>query len=219
MATRPLRNVIALLLAACLLALAGAAGALADGDPASDTLLGLNVFYPYQPATSAAVQRTLNAETTAAKRAGFPIKVALIASPLDLGVIPSLFGKPQQYADYLDQEISFLGKQPLLVVMADGYGTQGFGGPAKLAAASLAKPTGKTSTDLGQAAITAVARLAAAAGHPIKGVPGVGGSSSGAGGSDSTTPIVVGLIAALLLIVVAVILLRRRLAVRPAPDG
>jgi hypothetical protein len=59
--------------------------------------------------------------------------VALIASPLDLRVIPSLYGKPQQYADFLDQEISFAGKQRLLVVMPDGYVTQGFSGPAKLA--------------------------------------------------------------------------------------
>ena len=105
-------------------------------------LLGLNVFYPFEPPVRRSVQRTLNAETAAAKRAGFPIKVALIASPLDLGVIPSLFGKPQQYADFLDQEISFLGKQPLLVVMSDGYGTQGFGGPAKLAVAAPA-PAGR----------------------------------------------------------------------------
>lgn len=216
MATRPARIVIALLLAALLSALVVPAGAYADGDPASDTLLGLNVFYPYQPPTPASVQRTLNAETAAAKRAGFPIKVALIASPLDLGVIPSLFGKPQQYADYLDQEISFLHKQPLLVVMANGYGTQGFGGPAKLAVAALHPPSGKTSTDLGQAAITAVARLAAASGHPIKGIPG---GSGGGGGSSSTTTILIGLVAAAVVVAVALIVLRRRQTVRPAPDG
>ncbi len=62
----------------------------------------------------AAVQRPLNAETAAVKRAGFPIKVALIASPTDLGVIPNLFGRPQSYASFLDQEISFQGKQRLL---------------------------------------------------------------------------------------------------------
>ena len=33
--------------------------------------------------------------------------------------------KPQQYAMFLDQEISFNGKQPLLVVMAAGYGSAG----------------------------------------------------------------------------------------------
>src|SRR3954453_3989674 len=105
------------------------APAAADGDPASDTLLGQNVFYPYQPKVSPAVAARLNAETAAAKRAGFPLKVALIASPLDLGVIPDLFGKPQKYADFLDQEISFQGKQPLLVVMPAGYGVQGVSGP------------------------------------------------------------------------------------------
>jgi hypothetical protein len=219
MATRRARIVIAPLLAALLIALVVPAGAYADGDPASDTLLGLNVFYPYQPPTPASVQRTLNAETAAAKRAGFPIKVALIASPLDLGVIPSLFGKPQQYADYLDQEISFLHKQPLLVVMATGYGTRGFGGPAKLAVPALQRPAGKTSTALGQAAIIAVARLAAASGHPIKGVPGVTGSFGGAGGSSSAAPILIGLVAAAVVVAVALIVLRRRQAVRPAPDG
>ena len=71
-----------------------APAALADGDPASDTLLGENVFYPYSPTVPATVQKSLNSETAVAAKAGFPIKVALIASPIDLGVIPSLFGKP-----------------------------------------------------------------------------------------------------------------------------
>ena len=87
-------------------------------------LLGENVFYPYTPPVSPALQKSLNAATAAAKQAGFPIKVALIASPVDLGVIPDLFGKPQKYADFLDQEISFQAKQPLLVVMSAGYGVR-----------------------------------------------------------------------------------------------
>ena len=115
------------------------AGAIADGDPASDVLLGENVFYPYSPPVSAPLQKSLNATTAAAKRAGFPIKVALIASPVDLGVIPDLFGKPQKYAEFLDQEISFRGKQPLLVVMPAGYGVQGLSPSATSAAASLAE--------------------------------------------------------------------------------
>ena len=45
--------------------------------------------------------------TAKAKAEGFPVKVALIAAPTDLGVIPDLFGKPQPYAQFLDQEISF----------------------------------------------------------------------------------------------------------------
>ena len=109
----------------------------ADGDPASDVLLGENVFYPYTPPVTARIEKALDAETAAVKRSGFPIKVALIGSPVDLGVIPDLFGKPQKYADFLDQEISFRGKQPLIVVMAAGYGVQGLGAKATAAAASL----------------------------------------------------------------------------------
>ena len=192
------------------------AGALADGDPASDVLLGENVFYPYTPAVSGQVQRTLDAETSAAKRAGFPIKVALIASPIDLGVIPDLFGKPQQYADFLDQEISFQARQPLLVVMAAGYGAQGFTGPAKLAVSGLHAPAGKTSTDLAQAAIVAVSKLAAASGHPVKGVPGLPATSGSGGGSSSSTPIVIGLAVAAVLVAATLLVLRRRHAVGPA---
>jgi len=191
-------------------------GALADGDPASDVLLGENVFYPYTPPVPGSVQRTLDAETAAAKRAGFPIKVALIASPIDLGVIPDLFGKPQQYADFLDQEISFLGKQRLLVVMAAGYGAQGFAGPAKLAVSGLRAPAGKTSTDLAQAAIMAVSKLASASGHPVKGVPGIPTTSGGGGGSSSSTPIVIGLAVAAVVVAAALLVLRRRHAVGPA---
>jgi hypothetical protein len=202
------------LIAALLATLLFAAAAFADGDPASDTLLGQNVFYPYSP-TAVSAQRTLNAETAAAKKAGVPIKVALIQAPTDLGVIPSLFGKPQQYADFLDQEISFKGKQLLLVVMANGYGTEGLPPAATKAAGALKPPAGKSSTDLAQAAIVAVDKLADAAGHPIKGVPGLPGSSS-AGGGSSTTPIVIGLIVAALLVTGAVLVLRRRQAVRPA---
>ena len=115
------------------------AAVLADGDPASDVLLGENVFYPYSPATSPALQKQLNAETAAAKQAHFPLKVALIGAPVDLGVIPSLFGKPQKYADFLDQEISFQTKQPLLVVMAAGYGVQGVDDKTKGLLSSLAE--------------------------------------------------------------------------------
>ncbi len=82
MATRLARTLTALGLALAL-ALAATllpAVAAADGDPASDVLLGEDVFYPYMPAVTTSVQTVLNAETAAARRAGFPIKVALIAS-------------------------------------------------------------------------------------------------------------------------------------------
>jgi hypothetical protein len=198
---------LAILLAIALLV--PAASALGDGDPASDVLLGANVFYPYTPPVSGSLQKTLNAETAAAKLGGLPIKVALIASPVDLGVIPDLFGQPQKYADFLDQEISFRAKQPLLVVMPAGYGVQGLGPRATSAAETLAKPAGKTSDALAQAAETAVQKLALADGHPIKGVAGLGSSGSG-GGSSSTTAIIAVLVVAAIATAGALVVLRRR---------
>ena len=183
--------------------------AAADGDPASDVLLGENVFYPYSPPTSPAIQKQLNAETAAAKQAHFPLKVALIGAPVDLGVIPSLFGKPQKYADFLDQEISFQTKQPLLVVMAAGYGVQGVDAKTKAAAAALAKPTGTQGNELARAAIAAVPKLAAAAGHPLKGDGG--GSSSGGGGSRAI--LVVALAAIAIAAAAALVVVRRRFEV------
>jgi hypothetical protein len=182
----------------------------ANGDPASDVLLGQSVFYPYSPPVSAAITKQLNAETAAAARAHLPIKVALIAAPVDLGVIPDLFGKPQKYAKFLDQEISFRGPQPLLVVMAAGYGVQGLGSGAKSVAASLSKPAGGQPNDLARAAIIAVPKLAAADGHPISGAPG--GNTSG---SSATTAIVVALAVGAVATAAALIVLRRRQAASP----
>jgi hypothetical protein len=201
---------LAVLAALLLLAAAPTPSARADGDPASDVLLGENVFYPYTPPVTPALQKTLNAATAAAKAGGFPLKVALIASPVDLGVIPDLFGKPQRYATFLDQEISFRGKQPLLVVMPTGYGVEGLNAKATAAVASLPKPAGKTSNDLAQAAVTAVAKLADAGGHPLKGVSGVPGSSDSGGNSSTVIVIVLAVAALLVAAALAVITLRRR---------
>lgn len=194
---------------ALVIALLAPAVARADGDPASDVLLGESVFYPYTPPTSPAIQKQLNAATAAAKRAHFPLKVALIGGPVDLGVIPSLFGKPQKYADFLDQEISFATKQPLLVVMAAGYGVEGMDAKAQAAASSLAKPAGTQSNQLAQAAITAVGKLAAASGHPLQG--GAGGSD---GGGTSKAVLVAILAAVAIAAAGSLIFVRRRYATR-----
>jgi hypothetical protein len=197
------------LLIALLATLALPATSLADADPASDVLLGAPVFYPYQPPVSAGLQKQLNAEVTAAGRAHFPLKIAIISSPVDLGALPTMFAKPQQYASFLDQEISFSGRQPLLVVMANGYGSAGLPPAAAAAVSSLPKPSGKTGEALAQAALAAVPKLAAAAGHPVRGAA-PGGSRSSGGSS--------GLLIVILVVVAAaaagaVILVRRRRAV------
>ena len=188
------------------------AAALADGDPASDVLLGENVFYPYSPSVSPSLQKSLSATTAGAKRAGFPIKVALIASPVDLGVIPDLFGKPQKYATFLDQEISFRAKQPLLVVMPAGYGVQGLSPKATSTVATLPKPTSGQGNALATAAESAVMKLADTSGHPISGASpnGSSSSSSGGGGSSSTLVIVLAVAAVIAAGALAAITLRRR---------
>ena len=100
------------------------------------------------------LQNTLSAEIAAADHAHFPLKVALIASPADLGVIPDLLDQPQTYADFLDQEISFQTKQPLLVVMPGGYGVEGLPRASSNAATTLAKPAGPQPNALARAGRT-----------------------------------------------------------------
>ncbi len=189
----------------------------ADGDPASDVLLGQNVFYPYSPPVSASLQRTLDTAAAAARRAGFSIKVALIASPVDLGVVPDLFGKPQKYAAFLDQEISFNVKQSVLVVMPAGFGGAGLPAPAAAALAGLPSPSGAKSDDLARAAIQAVPKLAAAAGHSFK-APGVGNGSGGSASSSGGTSAVV-FAAPLLLVALAVAFMTLRSRQARGPSG
>ena len=198
------RRLVSLLAAVAIAGLLGAAPALGDGDPASDVLLGQNVFYPYSPPVSATVRAGLDQTAAAAAKSGFPIKIALIGAPTDLGVIPELFGKPQSYADFLDKEISFNAPQPLLVVMSDGYGVQGMHGAVAAAAHKLPHPAGSTPTQLAQAAQAAIGKLAAADGHPLSG----GGSSGGS--SNSQVLLLIVLIVAATVVAGTLVVLRRR---------
>jgi hypothetical protein len=152
-----------------ILTLAGgflAATARADGDPASDVLVTQQLFLPQDAGLSTAEQAQLGALLQEAGRDGFPIRVALIASPADLGSVTALWRQPQNYARFLGQELAFTYHGPLLVVMPDGFGFYGFTGPAadRRAAVAGAQPA---SGGLGSAALTAVQRLAAASGHRV----------------------------------------------------
>jgi hypothetical protein len=93
----------------------------ADGDPASDILLFQQVSFPFN-APSPAARRVLAGTVAEAKRAGYPIRVAIIQARPDLGAVPQLFGKPQTYARFLDTELQSGYHGVLLVVMAGGYG-------------------------------------------------------------------------------------------------
>lgn len=108
--------------AAVLLCVAVVPAALADGDPASDYLITQPMFTPFGNHTSAKKAGELDRLLLDAKRQGFPLKVAVIASQYDLGSIPGLFRQPQRYAKFLGQEDYYFFKAELLVVMPNGYG-------------------------------------------------------------------------------------------------
>ena len=105
------------------------ASAQADGDPASDVLVFKSYFLPYAPQTPVDAEQQLNVATAAADRAGYPIRVAVISGPADLGIVPQYDGKPAEYAQFLGQELKFAYKGGLLIVMDDGYGLYGIDDP------------------------------------------------------------------------------------------
>jgi hypothetical protein len=211
------RRVVSVL---CVLLIAGAAvpaRSPADGDPASDVLVGQNVFYPLETVPGF-LRHRLNAVVARAHRAGLPIKVALVDRPSDLGVYPSLYGKPQEYASaVLEKEISFRGPQPLLIVMSDGYGVAGLDAPAVKAAAALPTPSGPKGRNLAeliQAATLAVPKLAAADGHPLTGGRRVASTSSSGGGGVGRDALLLILVLAAVLVAGTLVLLRLRQALR-----
>jgi hypothetical protein len=158
-----------LLLVAAVTALAVAPPARANGDPASDVLLRYDVFFPAAPPTSNGVAHALLELTRRTRADGWPIKVAIIARPRDLGSWSVVFDRPAQYADILAQELG--GSPRLLVVMPVGFGTQHVRGDVARALAGL-EPVRGGGDRLARQALTAVARLAAADGHRV-GVPPV----------------------------------------------
>jgi hypothetical protein len=178
MTRHALRVPLALAIGALLLAGPLAAAAFADGDPASDVLLGQDVFLPYS-AISKSSEDQLYAVSGAARQVGYPVKIALIGAKSDLGVIPGLFGKPGPYARFLSSELSGVVNGPVLVVMPDGFGLAAQGHGSSVSALS-GLSIGSGADGLASAAIAATRRLAAAAGHPLASISSSGNSSLGA---------------------------------------
>ena len=94
----------------------------ADGDPGSDVLVYQNLFVAGDSNISIAQQVELGDLLTSASRSGFTIRVAVIATPADLGAVTQLWRKPTSYASFLGIELSLAYSQRLLVVMPDGFG-------------------------------------------------------------------------------------------------
>jgi hypothetical protein len=122
-----------------------------------------------------------------AARTGHPIRVALIASSTDLGSVTELWRQPQFYAQFLGQELSLVYRGPLLVVMPSGFGVYHFAHATRVERAIHASPN--PTAGIGQAALTAVRTVAAAAGHPLA-VPAAGNPETGAPGNTAPTWIV-----------------------------
>jgi hypothetical protein len=64
----------------------------------------------------------LSALLAEARRAGVPIRVALIATRADLGSVTELWGQPQNYARFLGQELSQIYRGTIVVEMPRGEG-------------------------------------------------------------------------------------------------
>ena len=111
----------ALIAAAVLLAGTSASAVRADGDPASDYLVTQNVYLPIETPSPAAAA-SLEQAVASVYEDGERIKVAVIYSATDLGAIPSLFGKPSDYAGFLGLELGYWYAGPLLIVMPAGFG-------------------------------------------------------------------------------------------------
>ena len=159
-----IRRTAGLLLLTVALLTASVSIAHADGDPASDYLIGNQVFLTSQSITVSPGERELRAVVGAANRAGFGIRVAVISNQYDLGSITALWHKPGTYARFLGLELSSAYRQRLLVVMPDGFGFNWAGHSAVRLPAAPQRAVVAGGDGPSVAAQAAVRRLAAAAG-------------------------------------------------------
>ena len=170
-----LRIAVAAALAACVVVPV----ARADGDPASDYLLSQKTFIPFDANIPAAKAAALNGIVTDAKQKGYTVRVAIISRPFDLGAVPSLWRKPKTYSRFLGQELFFVYKGRLLVVMPNGYAVSRGGKtyPRGQAVVDRLPPPGSGGAALVAGATRAVRELAANAGvHAV--VPASASTSS-----------------------------------------
>jgi hypothetical protein len=175
-----LRRFALLVLLVCLVAVPAAR---ADGDPASDYLLSLQTFVPPDTGFSTADKQQLTQLVTGARKGdplpgapagGYTIRVAVIASRYDLGSVSVLANRPKLYAHFLSEELRFVYKGRVLVVMANGYGIARNGKPdpaEQKVLDRLPPPAAAHGSALAGATARAVRALATNAGVRIANVP------------------------------------------------
>jgi hypothetical protein len=178
----------------------------ADGDPASDYLISQQTFLSPNARISSSDTAQLNALVTAARRRGYTIRVAVIQSSYDLGAVTALDKKPRLYAHFLSQELRFMYKKRLLVVMPNGFGIADNGKPAPAEQAILDKLSPPGTLDgsaLVAATVKALHALTAHAGVPIA-------AAHSSRGSTTRDRIVIAFAAALVLLLAGGLIHMRR---------
>ncbi len=222
------------LLAVVIAAGAAASVARADGDPGSDVLVYQDLFAGSSAGLTVQQQARLGGLLKSASTAHFPIRVAIIAGPSDLGAVTALWRQPRAYARFLGIELSLAYKQRLLVVMPNGFGFNWPGHSGAAAYSRLARVPLTSRTGLASATTAAVQTLAAGAGiklaTPTHRASATGGGASRPGSSGvratapgRTTDSRVALFAVAVIGIVFVVLairygLRRRRARDPGPS-
>jgi hypothetical protein len=201
------RRVLPLVLAVCVAGFLGVA-ARADGDPASDYLVTDDVFISFYGKIPPAKARRLANVVADANARGYPIKVALIAKPYDLGSVVSLWRRPQRYAQFLGQELFFVYKGRLLIVMPNGYGIYNANAPVT-AERKLLQGLPPPGSDVATAGSVGVSHLAAASGIEL--APGGAAGKTGHGHSRAVILTVALVVGAWSLLTALVLLRRRRL--------
>ena len=197
------------LITVCVLAAVAAQSARADGDPASDYLLGQKIFLPYDANFPPKQAAELTGLIDAANKAGFKIRVAILWSDYDMGSVTALWRKPRTYARFLGLELGFVYKQRLLIVMPNGFGFNWPKHPATSEYALLEKiPISPGAPGLLTAASAAVTKLAAASGVKVA-APGHVTTPAQRNAHDREI-IIAAVLAALALAAGARYLLRRR---------
>jgi hypothetical protein len=184
---------LSVLFASWLVALGGATGAMAHGDPPLHYLETESLYPAFASRPSQALELELLGLLQASEQRGYPIKVALVGNRRDLSENPSMLREPQLYAESLSSRLEALGRLvgPVLVVSPYGVGVSGRqlrGG--RLRPRAEVQPDAQGNELVG-AAMDAVRRIARAGGHPLPeqvpaaetigtGVPEGQGSNGGA---------------------------------------
>jgi hypothetical protein len=172
----------------------------ADGDPASDWLLSRPSFVPPDAGISSSDQKSLNDLLLSAKAQGYTLRVAVIASQYDMGSVTVLWKRPTDYAPFLSEELRFIYKHRVLVIMPNGLSIANDGkrdAAEQQIVAKLVPPKPFQGAPLVAAAENAVRKLAAGRGIVLANV------SAPTGGGNSTTSdrILIGVVAGVALLV------------------